>query len=63
MLKSVTQSARELGVSVEHIRRMIREGRWPYYKLSKKGTRLDVEEIKALGRLIAEGEQERRAGK
>lgn len=60
MLVSVSQAAKDLGVSVEHIRRMIRAGRWPYYKLGKKGTRVDVEEIKALGRLIAEGEQERR---
>jgi excisionase family DNA binding protein len=60
MLVSVTQAAKELGVSIEHIRRQIRAGCWPYYKIGKKGTRIDVEEIKALGRLIAEGELERR---
>jgi len=42
---------------------MIRAGQWPYYKLGKKGLRVDVEEIKSLGRLIAEGEQERQKGK
>ena len=57
MLVTVTQGARQLGVSVEHIRRQIRAGRWPFYKLGPKGTRIDVEEIKLLGRLIAEGEQ------
>jgi len=60
MLVSVTQGAKELGVSVEHIRRMIRLGRWPSYKLGPKATRIDPEEIKSLGRLISEGEQERR---
>jgi len=60
MLSTVSQGARELGVSTEHARRMIRAGRWPYYTLGKKATRIDVEEIKALGRLIAEGELERR---
>lgn len=62
-LVTVAQAARELGVSAEHIRRQFRAGRWPYYSLGKKGTRVDVEEIKALGRLIAEGEQERRKRK
>ena len=63
MLVKISEAAKLLGVSSEHIRRMIRAGRWPYYKLGKKGTRVDVEEIKALGRLIADGEQERRKGK
>ena len=55
MLRSITDASTELGCSTEHIRRQIRAGRWPFYKLGKKGTRIDVEEIKALGRLIAEG--------
>jgi len=60
MLSTVSQAAQELGVSAEHVRRQIRAGRWPHYQLGKKGTRLDVDEIKSLGRLIAESEQERR---
>ena len=60
MLVTILQASRELGVSPNHVRNMIRKGRWPYYKLGVKGTRVDVEEIKALGRLIAEGEKERR---
>ena len=55
MLVSITQGAKELGVSVEHVRHQIRTGRWPFYKLGPKATRVDVEEIKALGRLIAQG--------
>lgn len=60
MLSTVSQAARELGVSGEHVRRQIRAGRWPYYRLGKKGTRIDVDEIKSLGRLIAKGELETR---
>jgi len=54
-LKKVSEAAYDLGVSVEQARRIIRSGRWPVYKLGPKSTRIDVEEIKALGRLIAEG--------
>ena len=60
MLTSLTQGAKELGVSVEHIRRMVRAGRWPAYKLGPKATRIDPDEIRALGKLIYEGERERR---
>ncbi len=55
MLVTVTQAAKMLGVSIEHIRRQIRTGRWPYYTLGPKATRIDVEQIKSLGRLIAQG--------
>lgn len=55
MLVTVTEAAKQLGVSIEHIRRQIRAGRWPYYKLGPKATRIDIEEVKALGRLIAQG--------
>lgn len=54
MLVTITQGARELGVSVEHMRRQLRTGRWPSYKLGPKATRVDVEEIRNLGRLTAQ---------
>ena len=54
MLVSVSKAALELGVSTEHIRHMIRSGKWPFYSLGPKATRVDPDEIKALGRLIAE---------
>ena len=57
MLVNIPQAAKELGVSIEHIRRQIRAGRWPFYRLGPKATRIDVDEIRALGRLIAEGKQ------
>ena len=52
MLTKVTEAAKELSVSVEHIRKMIRAGRWPSYKLGPKSTRVDVEEIRALGKVF-----------
>ncbi|MBI3001318.1 MAG: helix-turn-helix domain-containing protein [Deltaproteobacteria bacterium] len=55
MLSNISQAAKELGVSTETVRRNLRAGRWPYYKLGPKTTRVDVEEIRALGKLIAEG--------
>ena len=59
MLMSVTAAAKELGVSTMHIRRMIRLGKWPIYRMGPKATRIDVEEIKTLGRLTAEAEKKR----
>ena len=63
MLVTITQAAKELGISAEHIRRQIRAGLWPSYKFGAKATRIDVGEIKALGRLISNGEQVRQAAK
>lgn len=57
MLMSITAAAKELGVCTEHIRRMIRKGRWPAYNLGEKATRIDPEEIKSLGRLVNQAGQ------
>jgi excisionase family DNA binding protein len=54
MLLNVTQAAKELGVSTETVRRNIRAGHWPFYRLGPKTTRVDVEEIRALGKFIAQ---------
>lgn len=51
MLMSITNAAKELGVSTMHIRRMIRFGGWPVYCMGPKATRIDVEEIRTLARL------------
>ena len=50
-LVKIPTGARELDVSIEHARRQIRLGNWPAYKLGKKATRIDVEEIRTLSRL------------
>jgi excisionase family DNA binding protein len=60
MLVSVSEASKALGLSAEHIRRQIRLGRWPVYKLGPKATRLDLQEIKSLGRLVFEIEQEKK---
>ena len=51
MLVRISQGSRDLGVSIEHTRRQVRSGKWPSYKLGKKATRIDVDEIKSLTRL------------
>ena len=58
MLMSVSAAARELNLSVEHLRKMIKAKRIPSYKLGPKATRIDVEEVKNLGRLVAEGRED-----
>ena len=50
-------SSDQLGVSIEHARRQVRAGKWPSYKLGKKATRIDVDEIKNLTRLAALAEK------
>lgn len=62
MLVSVTQGAKELGLSPEYLRRMLKAGKWPAYRLGSKAMRVDVDEIKKLGRLIAEARQESNRG-
>lgn len=59
MLSRIAEAARELGCSPDHARRMIKSGRWPYYRIGPKAMRIDPEEIKNLGRMIAQGERER----
>jgi len=58
MLVNLSQGSRELGVSIEHARRQVRAGKWPSYKLGKKATRIDVEEIRVLSRLSAQANRD-----
>lgn len=51
MLASISQAAKELGISGEHLRRMIRAGRWPAYQLGRKALRVDVDEIRQVAKL------------
>ena len=55
MFISIHEAGKALKLSERHIRLMISEGRWPYYRLGPRTIRLDLDEIKALGRLVAEG--------
>ncbi len=63
MLVSVTTAARELGLSNEHLRRLINSGKVPFYKLGPRATRVDVAEIKNLRKLTAGGKSESEVGK
>jgi len=56
MLTTITNAAKELGISVVHIRRQIRRGSWPFYRLGPKALRIDANEIRSLSR-IAETEK------
>jgi excisionase family DNA binding protein len=53
MLVKIREGSRILGVSPDHVRRQIRAGHWPYYRLGPKATRIDPEEIKKIGRVTA----------
>ena len=47
-LVSISQAARELGLTEKHVRNMIKKNIWPCYHLGEKdkGLRVDVDEIK-----------------
>jgi|MudIll2142460700_1097286.scaffolds.fasta_scaffold2019211_1 excisionase family DNA binding protein len=57
-LLSIREASKQLGVSTEHIRRMIKAGKWPAIELGPRATRVDPEEIIRLGRLVAESKKE-----
>ncbi len=59
MLTRISDAARELGCSADHVRKMVKIGRWPFYRIGPKAMRVDTDEIKNLGRLIADGEKAR----
>ena len=55
MLLSIRELAKTFRTSERHVRRMIAEGHWPSYRLGHRMLRVDLDEIKRLSRLIAEG--------
>ena len=57
MLTKIREASRLLGVSPEHIHRQIKAGEWPHYRLGPKAIRIDVDEIRALGRLATQAEK------
>ncbi len=50
MLVSIQEAAQALKVSDRHIRRMIAEGKYPFYRVGNRAVRLDLEEIKTASR-------------
>jgi excisionase family DNA binding protein len=53
MLISIQEAAKALKVSDRHVRRMIAEGKYPFYRIGNRAVRLDLEEIKSASRTLA----------
>jgi excisionase family DNA binding protein len=53
MLLSIQEAAKALKVSDRHVRRMIAEGKYPFYRIGNRAVRLDLEEIKSASRTLA----------
>jgi excisionase family DNA binding protein len=53
MLISIQEAAKALNVSDRHVRRMIAEGKYPFYRIGNRAVRLDLEEIKSTSRTLA----------
>ena len=54
MLK-LKHAAKELTISERFLRQLIADGRIPYYRLSPRTLRVDLNELRDVMRLIAEG--------
>lgn len=63
MLASIREASEFLGLSEMHIRRQIRLGRWPFYRLGPRAMRVDLEELKQLAKLVGKIEMARRKRK
>jgi excisionase family DNA binding protein len=50
MLVTISEVAKELKVSDRHVRRMMAEGKFPFYRIGDRAVRLDLQEIKAASR-------------
>jgi excisionase family DNA binding protein len=55
MLISVKEAARVLSVGERFLRQLVKQNRVPFYKLSQRTTRFDLNELRDYMRLIAEG--------
>jgi excisionase family DNA binding protein len=52
MLITIPEIAKELKVSDRHVRRMIAEGKYPFYRIGNRAVRLDLEEIKSASKVL-----------
>lgn len=55
MFTPIKEASRELKVSERFLRQLITEKRIPYYKLSDRTMRVDLDELREYMRLLAEG--------
>ncbi len=63
MLTRIADAAKALGISERFLRQLIAEQRIPFYRLSPRTLRVDLDELRDYMRLIAEGGQRRPRGK
>ena len=59
MFISIPKASKELQVSERHLRKLLRLGRIPAYKLSPRTTRVDLDELREHMRLLADNERGR----
>ena len=52
---SISEASRQLGLSRNFLYDLIRKGRIPFYRLSARTLRVDLNELRDYMRLIAEG--------
>ncbi len=55
MMIKLKHAAMELSVSERFLRQLIRKGQIPFYRLSKRTLRVDMNEVRDYVRMIAEG--------
>ncbi len=55
MLTRIAVAAKELNVSERFLRQLIADNRIPFYRFSPRTLRVDLNELRDLMRLIAEG--------
>ena len=57
---SVREASTALGFSTSHLYRLIKSKRIPFYQLTPRTIRLDLEELRTLGRIDAQGREANR---
>ncbi len=55
MFTKLSDAAKELSVSERFIRQLIAENKIPYYRLSERTLRVDLDELRSYMRLLAKG--------
>jgi excisionase family DNA binding protein len=63
MFHNVKDASRRLNISERFLRKLIAEGRIPYYRLSERTLRVDLNELRDYMRLIAEGQPKMTKGR
>jgi len=62
MFQAVKSAAAELSISESFLRGLIRANKIPFYRLSERTLRVDVNELRAFMRRTAENQAQRKKG-